>query len=169
MSNSIKISLTFCFIFLIYFPTKSNHINTENYFSIVEESTIEFEITKFGIEEDQFEHEKLGLVKTIKFTLEFKAKRNGVLLPCKYSMCFYASSKKVQCSQYSMSAPMSCSWSSESGLPPLDKIETKLRPIENTKAGKILVQKMKEKGFTTLSQECLEIITKSSSGCLKFG
>lgn len=165
----IKISLTFSLLFLIYFPSKSNQINTENSVYAVKESTIEFEIVNFTVEEESFQDEKFGLVKTIDFTLECKAKRNGVLLPCEYSMCFYASSKKIQCSQYFMSAPMGCSWSSESGLPPLEEIETKLRPEENTKIGKILVQKMKEKGFTTLSQKCLEMITKPSGGCLKFG
>ncbi len=164
-----KIILTLLLLILFYFPAQSNQSSSLSTDFVLQESTIEFEITDFTIEKDQFEDEKFGLVKTIYFTLECKAKRNNVLLPCEYGMSFYASSKKTtQCGQYRMSAPMGCSWSSESGLPPLDEIETKLRPEENTKLGKILVQKMKEKGYATLAQECLDIITNSSGGCLKF-
>lgn len=163
-----KIILTSVLLILFCFPVKSNQNSILSNYFLVEESTIEFEITNFTIEKDQFEDKKFGLVKTIYFTLECKAKRNNVLLPCEYNMCFYASSKKVECSQYRMNGGNACSWKGDSGLPPLEEIETNLRPEENAKLGKLLVQKMKEKGYATLAQECLDIITNSSGGCLKF-
>jgi hypothetical protein len=169
MINYIKISLTLLLLILFCFPVKSNQSSILLEDSLLDENTIEFEITNFTVEKDQFEDEKFGLVKTIYFSIEFKAKRNNVWLPCEYDMCFYASSKKVECSQYKMNAGNACSWKGDSGLPPLDEIETKLRPEENTKAGKILAQKIKEKGFTTLAQTCLDMVTNPSGrGCLKF-
>lgn len=166
-----KSSIAFILFLLFCFPAQSaQEASDSNLPLAIEESTIEFQVIDFTIEEESFNDEKFGFVKTIYFSLEFKAKRNGVWLPCEYGMSFFAYSKKVLCSQYYMHAPKDCSWSSKSGLPPLDEIETKLRPEENTKAGNLLVQKIKSKGYHTLAQKCLDIINynKGKDGCLKF-
>lgn len=147
MSNSIKISLTFCFIFLIYFPTKSNHINKE-YSLYIEESTIEFEVTKFVIEIDKEDPT------FITYDMEFKAKRNNIWLPCEYNLNFWTHKEN----KWGFVSSQGCSWSSEMGLPPLEEIETELRPEENRKAGRVLAQKIKDKGYSNAAQNALHMI-----------
>jgi hypothetical protein len=153
MSNTLKISLTFFFIFLIYFPTKSNHINKEQSICI-EESIIEFEIVKFFIEEDEQDPTFTT------YSMEFKAKRNTIWLPCEYDMTFWTHKEN----KWSLFSGQGCSWSSESGLPPLEKIETKLRPSENRKAGRILAQKIKEKGYSKAAENMLSMVNSTKKG-----
>ncbi len=156
MKNHIKIILTSCFLLLIYFPTKSNQICIENSKDIVEESTIEFEITKFIIEVDKEDPT------FINYDMEFKAKRNKVWLPCEYNLDFWTYKEN----KWGLISPMNCSWSSESGLPPLEEIETKLRPEENRKVGRILAKKIKEKGYSKAAEKLLSMVNNpKTSGC----
>lgn len=145
-----KIIITSILLIVFWIPVKSNQEGIFlNNFLIENEPTTEFEIIKSSIEKDEYEPTSRF------FNFSFKAKRNGIWLPCEYNLDFYNEPKR---NHWGFIFARSCHGTD------LDKVQIDLSPAEYRKIGRIIAQKIKDKGFSKEAENALYMINNPKKG-----